>query len=77
MSTLLRYLTSIFTKFARLDTMVPQIKLPNGLNPFRTCKNRAKFVKIHLIRQNNESTFIQCQHRSDKICLYKKMLYDF
>ena len=78
MSTPLRYLTPIiFIKVAQLDRMFPHIKLPNSLNPFTACKIRAKFVKKHPIRQNTASTFIQCQHRSDKICLYKKMLYDF
>jgi len=78
MSTPLRYQTPIiFIKVAQLDTIFPHIKLPNSLNPLTACKNRAKFVKIHPIRQKTESTFIQCQHRSDKICLYKKMLYDY
>jgi len=77
MSTPLRYVTSIiFINVAQLDTMFPHIKLPNSLNPFNACKKRTKFGKIHQIRQNTESTFIQCQHRSDKICLYKKILYD-
>jgi len=60
-------------KIAHLDTMFPHIKLPKSLNPFTACKNCAKFVEIHQIRQNTESMFIQCQHRSDKICLYKKL----
>jgi len=78
MSTPLRYLTPIiFIKVAQLDRMFPHIKLPNSLNPFTACKNRVKFVEIHQIGQNTECTFIQCQHRSDKICLYKKLLYDF
>jgi len=64
MSTPLRYLTPIiFIKVARLDTMFPPIKLAKSLNPITACQNRAKCVKIHQIRQNKESTSIQCQHR--------------
>jgi len=55
MSTPLRYLTPIiFIKVAQLDTTFPHIKLLSSLNSFAACKNRAKFVEIHKIRQNTK-----------------------